>query len=65
MVYSEGVPTADGNLESTRNWLSITGLGLHLAYSWLQPKRFSPWNFHKLSGLTGIHIDSPFKQMRR
>ena len=33
---------------------------------WLQTKRFSPWNFHKLSGLTGIHIDpSSFKQMRR
>ena len=44
---------------------SSTTLLALLAYYWLQLKRFSPWTFHKLSGLTGLHIDSPFKQMRR
>ena len=44
---------------------SITGLGFHLAYFGFKRSVYSPWNFHKLSGLTGIHTDLTFNQMRR
>ena len=75
--HSFNLPIATA-LQSEVMWLTIhqsyrSRLGEILNYwpwlppglLWLQLKRFSPWNFHKLSGLTGIHIDSPFKQMRR